>query len=281
MRRIYLFVLSIVSSAAAQDHIPDTMLWLTTDAPVHRQANPMDVSGATLSLLLKQMPQIRVKHISANTNRIFSMLEQETSACAGNFLKTSLREEAFPSTTHPQTIFLGLRLYVRADNALDLAQPVVLEEFLASMPNKQFGVVGGRSYGDKFDAIFSDAQWNEKLWIRNAEDMAAGLVDMLIQGRVSAILEYPSVVAHYKNQFSSDVPLLSYSLHQSPLFSLGYIYCSPTPQGRALVAAFDKAIEAASRQESYLQAHLRWFPEAQHNELQEIFTLVYGTEKQP
>lgn len=263
---------------------PTELTWITSDqaGKTYRGIEVVDVNGATLALLLSHMPDIRLRVVTANNTRAMALLASEPAACVGNKLKTFDRQAQFHPSQPPQTIFLGLRLYTRKgsslENKLGTLSPVSLAQVLERIDEKQFGLVGGRSYGDILDQELQQSRWSDRLWTRTANDMAAGMLDMLIRDRVSAILEYPSAVHHYQIQFSSNVELASYALKESSEYSLGHIFCSRTEQGLTLSRAFSLAIEAASRDPSYLQAHLDYFPSFHHQELTRLFNQVYGTD---
>ncbi|WP_102796377.1 hypothetical protein [Bowmanella denitrificans] len=262
-------------------------IWITPDPPgkTHKNINELGTKTATFHLLADAAPDKSYFVLIANTSRAIQMLEEMDNACAGNKVRSSDRVDKFPVTRLPQTLFPGLHLYVNKRNKLadQLTQiqqdkgTIHITDVLELVGEKQFGLVGGRSYGDQLDSQFKQPKWQTKFWTRTSADMAAGMLDMLLQGRVSAVMEYPNSAFHYSRQLDLDQDLISFKVAEAPQQAQGFIFCSNSAKGRSLVAFFDTLISRVSKQRAYLDAHLNWMPSMDKQHFIEFYNQVYGT----
>jgi uncharacterized protein (TIGR02285 family) len=286
MRRLLLSLTLFFSTFVFAD--ATQMLWVSPDdeGRTHKNIQSMGIKEATFALLTEALPELTFRVVSANNIRALQMLEDNPAACAGNKILSKDRAERFYASELPQTVFPGLRLYTRKGTSLAkqlqsvqqlnaLSLPLVLEQ----ISDKQFGVVGGRRYGDKIDSILLDPNWQQKVWIRTASDMGAGMMDMLLRGRIAALLEHPNSAFHYHQQLNSDIELQSFAIAQAPDRALGYILCSKTPEGKKLSELLTQAIARLSLKPEYLQAHLDWLPQQEQDKdaYLHLYNQVYGT----
>lgn len=264
------------------------MLWLTDAAnnqPVYKTSQPVDVSGATLQLMLPKLAQYQLQTMVVNNQRAMDLLKARPNACAGNKIITSERLNNSYASKLPQVVFPGLRIFTRADSVaakgmagmLDAQGRISVRKVLLEAHKLRFVVVGGRNYGAELDALIEAPQWQNRFWKRQADDMAAGVVDMVRTGRVDLMLEYPNVAAHYQAQQTDGTALVSYAVAESPAFLLGHILCSRTAQGKEMLQKFDDALTEATQTPAYLEAHLRWFAPDYHAEFRKLYNQVYQT----
>lgn len=106
--------------------------------------------------------------------------------------------------------------------------------------------------------------------------MAGGMVQMLVSQRVDAIIEYPSLMADFTTQ-TGIKKFNSYKITETSAFINGYILCSATDQGLALIKRFNAAIRQASQQRNYLDAHLNLFEPSKHRDITDYYNTLYGT----
>ncbi|RVU33090.1 transporter substrate-binding domain-containing protein [Rheinheimera riviphila] len=264
------------------------MLWLTdavNNQPVYKTSQPVDVSGATLQLMLPKLAQYQIQTMVVNNQRAMDLLKARPNACAGNKIITSERLNNSYASKLPQVVFPGLRIFSRADSVaakimaemLDAQGRISVRKVLLEAHKLRFVVVSGRNYGAELDALIEAPQWQNRFWQREADDMAAGVVDMVRTGRIDLMLEYPNVAAHYQAQQTDGTKLVSYAIAESPAFLLGHILCSRTAQGKEMLQQFDAALADVTKTKAYLDAHLRWFAPDYHAEFRKIYNQVYHT----
>lgn len=263
-------------------------VWLTDssthqDPKYYRQI--LDVNSLTLQQLMQGVDSYQAEPVQATTERAMAMLKSETAACAGNRVKNSERLTFSYATAIPHTVFPGLRLYSKTSSETtrylqqlqDQQQKISLEQLLKDDNQLHFAVGGGRSYGDQLDTLLKQPQWQHKFWQRRSIDMSAGLIDMLLQGRVDLLIEYPNVMQHYLAQYRAHSELTSFSIEEAEPYMLGYILCSKTEEGLALTKFFQQRLEQVSKQKNYLDAHLGWVDAADRAQLTELYNQVFGT----
>lgn len=273
--------------ASSQQHA-EPMLWLTDavdNQPVYKTSQPVDVSGATLQLMLPYLAKYQLQTMVVNNQRALQVLKARPNACAGNKIVTSDRLDISYASKLPQVVFPGLRIFTRADTTAaavladirDEQGRISVRNLLLEAHKLRFVVVSGRNYGAELDALIQAPQWQNRFWKREADDMAAGVVDMVRTGRIDLMLEYPNVAAHYQAQQTDGTKLVSYAIAESPAFLLGHILCSRTTQGKAMLQNFEQALIQVTKSEAYLDAHLRWFDPDYHAEFRKIYNKVYQT----
>lgn len=280
--------ISLLFSVNAATENVQTMLWLTDavdNQPVYKSSQPVDVSGATLQLMLPKLAQYQLQTMVVNNQRAIEVLKARPNACAGNKIVTSERLDISYASKLPQVVFPGLRIFARADSTaaaalaglLDQQGRISVRKVLLSANKLRFVVVGGRNYGAELDALIHAPNWQNRFWKRQADDMAAGVVDMVRTGRIDLMLEYPNVAAHYQAQQTDGTALVSYAVAESPAYLLGHILCSRTAQGKEMLQQFDAALAEVTQTEAYLDAHLRWFDPDYHTEFRTLYNKVYHT----
>ena len=284
----WLPALLVPALAVMPQGMADKPLWLTDmdeSALVYNSVPGIDINAATRLLLLEHMPEHQDSVTIVNNERAFQMLKTDILACTGNKVRNSERESFAYFTDLPQLIFPGLRLYMLKATAemAGIAEPQhdsrhSFADISARLPRSRIGIVGGRNYGEPLQAIFDQLAARKRIYTRTGNDMsAAAMLDMLANGRVELIVEYPNVVQHYSAALNHAVELVSVEISEATEYTGGYIMCSKTEQGKKLVQAYTNAIQLASKDKRYLQAHLRWFDVSSHHKVTALYNQVYNT----
>lgn len=261
-----------------------SLVWLTEHAP-DQALQVLDINDSTFSLLQQQLAMLQITRLQATTPQAVKLLQSKPNVCFGNKLPLPARREWGLISHQPQVIFPGLRLYVlQSSGLLPLLQqsgskaPLSIQRLLNSQQRFKLGFSASRSYGDKLDRLLHNAGNQRNLFSRTGPDNAGGLLHMFSRGRIDLLIEYPNVVEHYMRQLPQQPAVQSFALDESAAMLPGHIICSDTPQGRALISSLDQAISTVSKKRSYLEAHLRWFSPALHQELTVLYNTTYGTE---
>ncbi|WP_416304854.1 hypothetical protein [Neptunicella sp. SCSIO 80796] len=283
---VTIFGLLMISPNALAEQV----LWLKSLSGVDaKQQKSIHINESSIQLIRQFMPKMNFTEVLVNNRRAYSILASEPNACTGNKLKTSSRMEQYYFSDLPQSLSAGLRLFVIKDSELDRQltrlypgnQQVSVEQILQHDSLKVLGVVGGRSYGNKLDSVLTDKAIQTKLWSRTSSDMFIGLLKMLLRNRLQAIVEYPSVVNRYDKTLFENIELVSYPIKEAPEMGLGYIMCSKTQTGLALIAEFNRALELACQTPEYYQLHWDWNGQLSEGEFRHLYTKVYPTIKEP
>ena len=258
-----------------------SMLWLDEAMPANEVLN---ISGSTMQLLWPGLSDVQVQSAGVNASRALALLASEPNACVGNKILTPEREAISYHTQLPQVVFPGLHIFAlkngvgsTALHELNSAAGVSLEQLLDRESKLRLAVVAGRNYSAEIDVILQNKVWERQLWRRHGGDNTAGVLRMLQEGRIDFVIEYPNVFAHYQGKTKDSNAFVSYPLQESPQLLAGYILCSRTPEGAALIARFDQLLEQISAEPSYLQAHLKWFDSAGQKALLPLYNQIYNT----
>lgn len=265
----------------------EQIMWISSDPQGHTYKNlsTIGIKTVTFRLLQEELSDYKFEVMVANNARAMQLLDSMPNYCMGNKVLSNERVERFYHTDLPQTLFPGLRLYVVKDSPLyrtlkslnSKQQSLSITQVLGSVGEKGFGLVGGRSYGQELDQHFADPRWKQKLWIRTAADMSAGMLNMLSKKRVAALMESPTGVHHYLSQLGNTTELHSYAIKESPEMALGYIFCSKSAQGKQVISAFNQALKKLTPTSPYLQAHLDRLPQQDKDAYLHLYNQVYGT----
>lgn len=289
MTHVSFAALCILTVTAMPLSVAAKPLWLTDmdeSALVYNNSVPgIDINAATRQLVLEHMPGHQDSVTIVNNERAFQMLKTDVLACTGNKIRNSERESFAYFSDVPQLIFPGLRLYMlkaTAETAGITAQQHSRHSFAdisTRLPRSRIGVVGGRNYGEPLQAIFNQLAARNRIYTRTGNDMsAAAMLDMLANGRVDLVVEYPNVVQHYSEALNHAVELVSVEISEAAEYTGGFIMCSKTEQGKKLAQQYSNAIQLASKDKRYLQAHLRWFDVSSHHKVTALYNKVYNTE---
>ncbi|TCI05537.1 transporter substrate-binding domain-containing protein [Corallincola luteus] len=228
---------------------------------------------ALLRILLPEWrKQTEVELLQSNTGRAIAQIREQRAGCVSNLLLTPKRAEEL-YFSEPFSLYFGLKLYYLSNNEkvkaelahISSRRAVSLADILGADSAGRLGVVSGRAYGAEIDAIIKQPEMRYKLYVRGANDMAEGLLDMLSQGRVDYVLEYPEVVDHYVAEH--ELVLSSVSLKESNEMTTGHLACAKTAQGQRAIEQFNQVLADLVVQPAYLDAHLAGLPES----LQKVF----------
>ena len=118
-------------------------------------------------------------------------------------------------------------------------------------------MVRGNSYGDFLDKVIHDD--TAHYFVRSGIESSSRLLDMLIAGRLTGVINYSVAVNSYLASRQ-----LTFSFHSIPILNveeptMGYIACSKTPGGQAMVDAMDKVFATAEMQAEFLRSHEAFF----------------------
>lgn len=273
--------LSFLTSLSAEEFI-----WVTDDplrsiSPLQKQ---LDLDASTLQIIIPLLEsEYSFKTMVANPKRGFELLKDRENACMGNKIRTQEREQYAYITEIPQIVFPGLRLYINKSsnkynkiNSLANNDGVIsLADIFETVADVKLGIADGRSYGSQIDKLLNDPTNAHLIWKRNASLAGKGVVKMLENDRFDLSIEFSNVFQVYSSE--NQDTMQSYPIQEASQYVLGNIICSKSPQGQALINAFNKAIAKASKTKDYLEAHLKWFDKGTKADAIKYYNEVYNT----
>jgi len=226
--------------------------------------NSINVNHTTFQEIKTKL-DLPIKYVHANTARALRLLSDKTQlSCRGNLRKTVERDAMFAMSKVPQVVFPGLRLY----SHVPLSESSTVDLRTISEPDLLLAIQQARNYGFNVKSI-------GKLEILNthASKRSSSLVKMFEKKRFDLLLEYPNVFAQYASQALSN-KVFEYSITQTGSHSLGYIACTNSVEGRALVKKIDNVIKETAQTDAFFYSQAQWF---KHSTIAPLYNSVYKT----
>lgn len=232
--------------------------WLTT-APVTTESLELKL----MRLILTQSPELRPHFSQVNHTKASELTRTLPDSCMASILKNPQRAAEF-IFSRPLSAIEGLKLYLPNDSKLNAKlQPKIklwggevrLRELLLTEPDFVVGLDLERSYGAELDLLFKEKAVRRSLYFKQSGAQIAQLWPMLQQHRVSAVLEYPFMLA------TTDANALKgYQVAEAEPLQLAYFACNKSETGQAIINKLNQSIEALAGTQIYLDLHLKTVP---------------------
>lgn len=249
--------------------------WLTK-VPVTTESLELKLMRLILAQSSKLIPHFhQVNHTKAS-----ELTRTETASCMASILKNPQRAAEF-IFSRPLSAIEGLKLYLPKQSQLHTklqsklklwGGKVRLRELLLTEPDFVLGLDLERSYGSDLDLLLKEKALRHGLYFKQSGAQIAQLWPMLQQHRVSAVLEYPFMLA------TTDATLLQgYTVAEAEPLQLVYFACNKSDRGQAIIDTLNQSIGALAGTQVYLDLHLAAVPaERQQEFIQNYNKLVLG-----
>jgi uncharacterized protein (TIGR02285 family) len=209
--------------------------------------------------IIRRLPGVKHEFVHMPFARTWAEMERGRDVCIPLIVRASERSQLAWYT--PMSPPPPLTVVVRADRARDVLGDASIVSLAALLARPELnGVVpAARSYGDEVNALLRKPEVQGRVErIRYNAGQQAGT--MLMLGRADYWLEWPHVAEWQVRGMPRRPPvtwrpILEFSVGQSL-----YIACTRSPAGRKAIEAIDAAIRQASRDETYRNAALNWYP---------------------
>ncbi|WP_394129610.1 hypothetical protein [Shewanella maritima] len=199
-------------------------------------------------------------------------LKRLDNACLYNKFKSTQREKLGHYSKLPISVYPPLRVVTLYDNPGELPELIDLSQHQAVSPGS-IGIAQDRSYGDYINGMVE--QHPEHFFKRGGMDSSETLIDMLVKGRVQGIIEYSGEVEAYIDRHNMDVKVHSIPIKHVTEPDYGYMVCSKSATGLALIEAMDEIMQQTNFQQQYIETHNAFFTEEERQllapELEKIF----------
>ncbi len=258
---------STVLQAHAQEvHFQSKMSadWLSTTP-----ATTESLELKLMRLILAHSPELEPHFHQVNFTKASELTRTQATSCMASVLKNPQRAAEF-IFSRPLSAIEGLKLYLpvasplhaRLQSRLKLwGGKVLLRDLLLTEPHFVLGLDQERSYGADLDLLLKEKVVRRSLYFKQSGAQIAQLWPMLQQGRVSAVLEYPFMLA------TTDASLLqSYEVAEAEPLQLAYFACNKSETGQAIINKLDQAIKALAGTQPYLDLHLNTVPAERREE---------------
>ena len=134
--------------------------------------------------------QLQFSYIKASRKREWRELTQNNNVCLFNKIKTPVREQGAHFSSLPIQIFPPNQLIVLDNDALP---PAMTIQQAIEVYNLNIAIQAGRSYGEDTDIQLK--AFTNKLTAIEGVNSTDRIMRMMINRRVDAIVEYPTVIA--------------------------------------------------------------------------------------
>lgn len=233
-----------------------------------------------MRLILAQSSDLTPHFRQVNHTKATELTRTQSSSCMASILKNPQRAAEF-IFSQPLLATEGLRLYLPIESPLHTklqsrlklwGGKVQLRDLLLTESGFVLGLDQERSYGAGLDVLLKEKVLRRSLYFKQSGAQIAQLWPMLQQGRVSAVLEYPFMLA------TTDASRLhSYEVAEAEPLQLGYFACNKSETGQAIINSLDQSIQALVGTQAYLDLHLTTVPtERQQAFIQNYNQLMLG-----
>ncbi|NKF49791.1 hypothetical protein G3R49_04295 [Shewanella sp. WXL01] len=198
---------------------------------------------------------LNFSHNQVSLNRGWLELSKRENACMFNKLKTPEREKVAYYSQYPITLYPPLRLIVLKQQRHLFPEVIDLD----TLKDWQLGLIGvsaSRAYGKVIDEKI--ALSDMPFFKREGGDSSRKLIDMLVKGRVNAVIEYSDFAASYVEDNDLPQQVSSIAIKQVNQASAGYFVCSKTEYGLKLIKQVDAAMSRKAFQQEFFDIHKRF-----------------------
>ncbi|MCP5161851.1 MAG: TIGR02285 family protein [Hahellaceae bacterium] len=290
MRSIVLFLISKIVLIAALLLSGSTVAnqrvtWLEVDIPPFfiyegEYAN-QGIVDRIMALIEARLTSYDYHHQQVSFKRATAFFDAPGTYCHASYFKTPEREQLayFSSVASTLSPPIGVTIRKHMKEKILTGTPLSLGHLLESDTVKG-GAVQGRSYGPLIDPLLKRHAEEGKLFFRSTSDLYEGSFRMLVAGRYDYLIGYPleAMFAAKKNKYQDIVTL---PITESTDFLPGYVACSKTPEGEALIKKINVILKAERPQAHYKAIFHQWLDEFSTPQFNAAFDQWLTNESRP
>lgn len=135
------------------------------------------------------------------------------------------------------------------------------------------GVVSHRSYGEVIDKFIEQGvRKNKNIVQASGRYGSRQLFEMLINGRIDIMLEYPWVTAYFNKVMKNhDVKLINININDFPRFSPSYVACTRNEEGKKIIKLLNQFITNSLPKEKNRLRMMNWLDEHESKVFEEEY----------
>lgn len=232
--------------------------WLT-----QKPAANESLELSLMRLIFAHNQTLQPHFAQVNHTKASELTRQLPDSCMASILKNPQRAEEF-LFSRPFSAIEGLKLYLpklsQWRNKIQQKQKlgagkISVRELLLTEPEFMLGLDSERSYGTELDLLFKEKVLSRSLYFKQSGAKIAELWPMLRQQRVSAVLEFPFMLA------TTDAEALQgYAVAEAESLQLAYFACNKSEKGQRIIEQLNQSITALAKNQPYLDMHLKTVP---------------------
>lgn len=223
------------------------------------------IEGKVLRILVGQIDEYDIELKYERDRRLKTNIQRQ---CYSNKLKTPEREQHF-IFSKPMALYLGLRLY--SHKPLSVTEPVELASFVNQQDDGVLGVVENVSYTEPVDQQIKEIFADKLVIVQGENDLG---LKAFTAGRVDYVLAYPSVMAKFWQQHSSQ-PLFSYSLAHANSYNLGHIMCPKGDDNQKFIRYIDQSLSDVYSSQYFYELHLSVMDDSSQKSFEHFFNEAF------
>lgn len=212
--------------------------------------------------------QIKPNYILTSVTRGWQLLKTTNNVCVAEKLRLPEREHLGYFSSYPLHIYPPHRLQTNPKIAQRLQGYTSLEEMLAET-DIVIGITRTINYGHKIMPLIE--KYPAAFYSLNSANNHEEMLDtMVLAGRIDANFR----ASH--NEWPIQKKLVPISISESSTPLKGHLLCSKSTIGKEVVKLLDQIMTSQSYKDFMLQAHLKAFPESEHNFIREQMRLIFS-----
>jgi len=210
----------------------------------------------------QEMPEyVHHNEVMTPARAWYSIAKGAELVCHPSTLKTSEREKV-AYFSDAALITPVIRVLMRKDDwkeRLGSAGHLNIEDYIKAN-NGVFGIVSQRSYGEEIDELLTKLMSSgDQIIQASGEYGSRQLYEMLVNGRIDMMIEYPWVSAYFKKiSYNQDIEVVNLEIENLPRFSPAYVACTRNAAGKAVIEKLNQFIDRVIAGPANRQRMMDW-----------------------
>jgi uncharacterized protein (TIGR02285 family) len=236
-----------------------TITWYKPEFPPLSIVNGPDegkgYSDRIENYLIQELNDFDHQVLVSPFKRTLRDMKKGLNACSVTLLKTPARSE-FIAFTKPARLLLPNDLVVRKgdlskfNDFKDELGSISLEKVIQSGAVR-IGYSNGRSYTKPIDALLAKYKGSANLIERLGNEGPKGLLTMLAKGNIDAMFAQPVEAQFHGRSIGIAADIVQLPINEIKEYTVGYIGCSKTPWGEAVIKKIDSLLVGAVKREDF------------------------------
>jgi uncharacterized protein (TIGR02285 family) len=236
-----------------------TITWYKPEFPPLSIVNGPDAgkgySDRIESYLIQELNDFDHQVLVSPFKRTLRDMKKGLNACSVTLLKTPARSE-FIAFTVPARLLLPNDLVVRKgdlskfNDFKDESGSISLEKVIQS-GIVRIGYSNGRSYTKPIDALLTKYKGSDNLIERLGNEGPKGLLTMLSKGNIDAMFAQPVEAQFHGRSIGVAADIAQLPINEIKEYTVGYIGCSKTPWGEAVIKKVDALLVNAVKHDDF------------------------------
>lgn len=232
-----------------------------------------------------KLPQFNLAQAFGTVADGFDAMRKQPNVCLLNIFKTEERT-AFAHFTEPSVAYLNERLYAldnsefgmklaasTSDNTVDLNQAAALAAYSYESRN----IAIDSRYLSRFPTSLAELMEERAAQFINSQPWRKDtLINQLVQQEIAGFIDLPNMVEEDLAKLESGAQITSYSIEGLAPFRVGYVACSKSPQGEAVIEQINQVLADESNRIALAEIYAKHFDKNTKATAQKAFIDMQG-----